>query len=602
MGWNERRRRDERGGVAVLVGVAAIVLVMITAFAVDLGVQRAARRDMQALADAVALDLARLVDGRAAQQIVSGSSKVLGIEAAKNASEARNEGSVVGDDPTVTWTLVDLDPMGEPVRDASGDVVSVTGNDVPEGVYVTATTAVGFGFALGSGGATRSALGVSESAACYQLGSYAASINPSTSDVFGDLLKPILGASTMNLVGYDGLASADVSLLDLIHAPSIGVGTVDELLALPDLTVGDLFLASASVLTGQGKLAEAAVFNAAATSIVAPFVLDFDDILAIDGSSDAVLNTHLNALDLLVGSVFLANGANLLDVHNLQAELGSVGVTTGTELRIIEKARRWCTGFRTEGPETSQLTFRSSIKVQPSNSPLVNTAKSLLRLVNVQTGSPDATLDLRLNVDLAGARAALTDSSCDPDVFEVDVWTNLLTASLTASAHVKGDISGKVNLLGIGLVDVVVPVDFGITIGASAFKPAATAPTHVTLSYPPLGYGDHVSVGSGDLVLPDVTITETPGTLRVGDVTAKVLGVPTTVPTADLLALVTPVINNLLTPTGALSTRILPLVQPVADKVNDILVQLNASLGMNLGGADVYGLEESTCGSPQLRG
>ncbi len=372
MRWIACRQRDEQGTVVVLMGIVALVLVTITAFAVDLGVQRAARRDMQALADAVALDLARLLDGREAQEIVVGSANRLGIEAAKNASEARNEGSALGDDPTVTWTLIDLDVKGDPVKDLSGNIVPVTGADVPDGVYVTATTAVDFGFSMGSAGASRSALGISESSACYQLGSYAASINPSTSDVFGDLLKPILGASTMNLAGYNGLASANVSVLDLIHAPSIGVGTVDELLALPNLTVGDLFLASAYALTGQGKIAEAAVFNAAATSVVAPFVLNFNDVLAIDGSSDAVLNTHLNALDLLVGTVFLANGTNLLDVHNLQAELGSVGVTTGTELKIIEKARRWCTGFQTAGPETSQLTFKSNIKVQPNNSPLVS--------------------------------------------------------------------------------------------------------------------------------------------------------------------------------------------------------------------------------------
>ncbi len=124
----------------------------------------------------------------------------------------------------------------------------------------------------------------------------------------------------------------------------------------------------------------------------------------------------------------------------------------------------------------------------------------------------------------------------------------------------------------------------------------------MTLSYPPLSYGDHVSVGSGDIVLPDVTVTQTNGTLQVGNVVVKVLGIPTTVPTASLLALVTPVIDELVTPAGALSTRILPLVQPVADKVNDILVQLNEALGMNLGGADVYGLEESTCGAPKLGG
>ena len=300
--------------------------------------------------------------------------------------------------------------------------------------------------------------------------------------------------------------------------------------------------------------------------------------------------------------MFLANGANLLDVHNLQAELGSVGVTTGTELKIIERARRWCTGFHTTGPDTSQVTFKSNIKVEPNNSPLVNTAKTLLRLVNPVSGSPDATLNLALNVNLAGARAVLTDSSCDPDVFDIDVWTNLLTGSLTASAHVKGTIAGNVSLVGIGLVAVVVPVDFDITVGASFFKPAATVPEHVTLSYPPLNWGDHVSVGSGDLVLPDVNVTQTAGTLQVGNVTVSVLGLPVTVPTATLLGMVTPVIENLVSPTGALYARVVPLVQPVASKVNQILLKLNEALGMNLGGADVYGLEESICGAPKLAG
>ncbi|HEY0701106.1 MAG TPA: hypothetical protein VGD43_25250, partial [Micromonospora sp.] len=211
-------------------------------------------------------------------------------------------------------------------------------------------------------------------------------------------------------------------------------------------------------------------------------------------------------------------------------------------------------------------------------------------------------INAALDIDLAGAHAVLTGAQCNPDVFDIDVWTDLLTASLTGSAHVKGDIAGKVSLLGIGLVDVIVPVDFDITVGASAFKPAATSPEHVQLSYPPLEYGDYVSVGSGDIVLPDATVTMTEGTLAVGNVTVKVLGVPVTVPTADLLGVVNPVIAGLLSPTGALTTRLLPLVQPLVDKVNDILVQVNEALGLNLGGADVYAMKAPTCNAPKLQG
>ena len=607
-----RRPRDERGSVLPVMALMTVVLAMVAGMAVDLGAQRSSRRDMQTLADVVALDLARLIDGRDATEIRAGSGKKVALETAKSASVARNKDSILGDDPSactddacVRAYLVDVDEDGDYPR-TNGVPQEVGSTEVPDGVVVVASTEVGFAFGglfgLTDGGVSRRALGMTQSAACFQLGSYAASISPASSALFRGILTPILGSSTLNAVGYNGLASAEVSILDLITAPSIGVGTVEEVLALPNLTVGKVFLAAASALTGQGKIAQAQVFTLAAASVVAPIALDFGDILAVDGSSDAVLGMKLNALDLLVGTAFLANGENLLNIPNLQTGLSSIGVTN-TQLKIIERARRWCTGDQAAGPETSQLTFNSTIKIEPDNSPLVQTPKSMLRLVNASTGTPDATINASLNISLAGARAELTeDVTCDPDVFEVDVWTHLLNASLTGSAHIGGEIAAKVNVLGIGLVDVIVPVDFDITVGASAFKPAATEPQHVTLSYPPLNYGDHVSVGSGDVVLPDVSVSMTDGTLRVGNVTVKVLGIPVTIPTRDLLGAVNPVIAELLSPTGALFTRLVPLIQPLADKINDILVDLNSALGLNLGGADVYAIRQATCDEPRLRG
>ncbi len=56
--------RGDRGAVLPLVAIVLPVLILLTAFAVDLGRQRASRRTMQARADVIALDLARLMDGR----------------------------------------------------------------------------------------------------------------------------------------------------------------------------------------------------------------------------------------------------------------------------------------------------------------------------------------------------------------------------------------------------------------------------------------------------------------------------------------------------------------------------------------------------------
>lgn len=601
------RRRDENGAVIPIMAVMVTVLLLIAAMAVDLGMQRVARRDMQALADVVAMDLARLLDGRSAAQIKAGSGGKTALEAAKAASFARNNDSTLGEAPTgcadgacVRAYLVDLDLFGKYPM-ANGVPVQVADAAVPDGVVVQADTEVAFAFAgivgVDEGAVTRRALGIAKSSACIQLGSYAASINPSSSALFKDLLTPLLGSSTLNAVGYNGLASADISILDLISAPSIGVGTVDELLALPSITAGDVFLAGAHALQSQGRVAEAAVLTQASTSVVAPIVLDMGDLFGLDASSsDAVLDTRLNALDLLIGSAFLANGENFLNLPNLQAGLSSIGVTN-TELKLIEKPRRHCLGWSADA-ETSQISLKSTIKAEPNNSPLVNTARSLLRLVNASTGTPDASIDLSLNVQLAGAHGRLTSASCDPDVFDFDVWTNLMTLSLAGSATVKGSISATV----LGLANTDIPVQFNISVAATANQPASTNPTHGQLSIPPKTYADFFSVGSGDHVLPNVSVTMAPGTLVVGPLTVSVLGIPVTVPTQDLLALVNPVISDLFTPTGALVTRIVPIVQPLVDKVNGILMQLNTALGMNLGGADVYPLPVPQCNQPSLHG
>ena len=61
-----RRTRwaTDRGATLPILAVTLPVLILMTAFAVDLGRQRMDRRTMQARADVVSLDLLRLADGR----------------------------------------------------------------------------------------------------------------------------------------------------------------------------------------------------------------------------------------------------------------------------------------------------------------------------------------------------------------------------------------------------------------------------------------------------------------------------------------------------------------------------------------------------------
>ena len=231
-----------------MVAIIMVVLVGISAIAVDLGMQRVARRDMQALADPVALDLARLVDGRTANAINAGSGGAVPLNAAKNASVARNSGSTLGSPPVVTAVLIWLDANGDPVLNPNGSVKQVTGSGIPDAVYVTAETSVDFAFATGSGGAGRSAIGTSSSNACFKLGSFAAALNPSNSLILQGYLNDAL---KLNVVGYEGLANASVTLGAL--AAELGVGSVEGLANLKNLSLQRLFLATASALQKGGR-------------------------------------------------------------------------------------------------------------------------------------------------------------------------------------------------------------------------------------------------------------------------------------------------------------------------------------------------------------
>ncbi|UMG91066.1 pilus assembly protein TadG-related protein [Nocardioides sp. TF02-7] len=150
-----RPRRDDRGAVAVLVALLMPLVLVAGAFAVDLGLQRVARSDMQTLADVVALDLARELDGRTADQLRPA---VPGLLAA---SLARNDDNV-GGTPRLEADLGRLQP--------DGGFQEVGGAEVPTAVRVRADTSVDFAFAgitgTSGGGAARSAIAEATGGAC----------------------------------------------------------------------------------------------------------------------------------------------------------------------------------------------------------------------------------------------------------------------------------------------------------------------------------------------------------------------------------------------------------------------------------------------------
>lgn len=583
----ERRRlaaapRDERGAVTLFVSAVLVVLMLMAAFVVDLGMQRVARSDMQALADVVALDLARELDGeRTAGELQAT------MEAAADDSVLRNSSIVdfdVADPPALVITLG--------VMDADGEFVTVQASEVPTAVRVQASASVGFAFAgvtgVEDGQASRRAIGAAESAACFQLGSYAATVKPAAAELFGDLMEQLVGQSTVGLVGYNGLATTRVTLLDLVNELNVDLGTVDGLLTTT-VVLSDFYLAIATVLQREGKAAEAKVLEWAAASFIAEQPVLVGDLIALSSSSAAALETEFNVLDLLVGSAFLANGSNFLDLANLQAGNSSIG-WTNTSFQIIEEPRRACDD---DDAQTAQVRLNSTANLQLDNAPLLDKGPVSLRLRGAD-GKPDNRVVLALSIALAGAHGHLTDVDCGPPAtFEADVWRDLITTSLTGSVTLGGSVEVELPVL-VGTVKVQVPVKVVMTVSANASKPATTQPTHVTVSYPPQEYGDPVSAGIDRTVLPHVALDLVESTLEVGPV--KVGGI--SIATDILTAAVNPLLQNVL---PSLLTKF-ALANQVVDTVNGILVPLQTGMGLTLAGADFFGLPTPQCGTPRLVG
>lgn len=590
------RQRDEQGVVTVMVALlTATVLTGFASFSLDIGYQRMAARDMQAVADVVAMDMARELNGTPTASLLGSAWQT------KLATSLANQHGALGAALTVkTCTAAQVA--------AKTAVLPVNGICAFPGIYnpdhsfsdsgaapathvkVMTRTSVDYFLPIfaKNGSTSRAAVAKTQTAACFQLGSFAASVDPSASPILKDMLKPLIGASTLGLVGYNGLATANLSLLDLIKAPTINVGTVDELVNLQHLTAGDVLLAEAYVLRANGKGAEAQVLESAAIQAFAGVEIAVGDLFALSTADDAALATQFNAMDLFMGSVFLANGTNFLSIPNLQAGVPSVGVTTA-QLQVVERAQRACND---DEAKTAQIKLAATAKANVNASPLPLGALVDLKLVDPATGSPNNDIGVNINVDIAGAHGHLTDVDCTPgDKFRADIWTDLVKASVGATVTVKGTV--KATVLGVTGVDV--PVKFQLALSADASKSPSVSPAAASMDLPPSVYGDHQEVGSGTTILPNLTATMVPGTLTTGPL--SVLGNPVSTSTLDGIVnpILTPIIPNI-------GSFIGTTVNPLIAVVNTNLSALTTALGINVGGADFYPLPRPVCNSPVLRG
>lgn len=582
------RSKDEQGAVAVFVAAVLVVLLGISAFAVDLGVQRVARRDMQALADVVALDTARLLNGRKAGQVRSGSDGLESLATTVQRSVERNAGSALGDAPSIQATLVQLDESGDLDVDPETGSAETPDGEVPDAVRITAGTDVAFGFArvlgVSDGSVSRAALAGSQATGCFKLGSWLVreslpgGLSQSVPvDLVLAQLEVALGisglpAADLTALGYAGLADATVSIQDLLDVGTLGVGSVDQVLAVEvsALTFIDVV---ADALAADGDTASAAVLTELltyATTSNLDSTISLGDLVAVGTDSGAALETGLNAFDLVTGGVLLASGDNLVDVPLGVSLPGLSDLTLDTH--VVSPPEQVCGAAGTTG-STSQL----GLQVQGS---MASRSVPLLTLGDLSLAGSGVTLD----VDVAKADGTLVDVTClentavAPDGMTIDVDPVAADLLLQVPVSLSGTIGVALPI--VGTIGVQVEINNTVIVSTTRTSSAAEA----ALQLPP---NDLVpfSTDSG-LGLTGAALSVTgPGlTLTGGTAEAR---------TALGLVLTDTVLTSLLA----------SVVNPVVVQLDGLLANtLPDLIGLRTSGADVFGLPRPDCSTPVLMG
>lgn len=538
------RGRGRRGAVAPLIAVAMTLMIVSAAFAVDLGMQRVLRRDLQALADVVALDLSRALPGKTAVQMAALAPAIVSETLARNSSTLGDDDSTTADDPVVEFRFGKISAGS----DGSTVFVERTGNAVVSAVEVRASSVVDFSFAPGSGAATRTAIGVPEGGACFSVGSYAATLDTTASPLLGSLLSGLGAQLTLTAADYRALADARVGLAQLLTT-QVGAVTLEEALDGSQLvSLAGFYAATITALSRQGDSA-AVVSVLERVQLAAPNVtFPVADILSVSTGSGSGLASGLNVLDLVTAATSAASAEQAALASSSTVALGPV-VGVQSNLRVVEPPAVGCG----RAGEAKARAASSSAAVSLSSNAADVTVPGLLRTQVAAAGS----------VSLAPAVGTLAGIDCSPDGITVPVSGGLTNVDVTLNITVYASVLG-----------VVVPV--------------AQGPVRIT--------GSNSTTGTAVVPLPDEAAYETPARVANNNSGVPVLSVNT----SGFRLIGTPVGVTLAPILNALTTG---LINPVVGALDSqVMTPVARSLGGDVAGADVYALPFVRCDNATLRG
>ena len=441
-----------------LVALIMVTLMIASALTVDLGMLAATNRKLQGVADLAAIAGSVPLTGDACNRprtVQNPRSLIEEVTDAAMANAARNGFPGVAPKTLIIEVgALSYDNNGAPRFQRTHS--SITGPDcmvssVPVAVRVTAGdyTKYAFGPLIGMDGrySERSAVAGrkqatvgNRAAGAFMIGSSVATLDTTnapilTSVLNGMVCRDVSGCSfSTTLVGYQGLASAGVTLGQLVQARA-GLVSVRELLDT-ELTVSELYVASAKALgctstVGCSNTAAVTLLGLAA-SVTSSAKFKLSSLITVaTGSETAAADSTFNVFGLVQGSAQAINGTNAVSIPATSFSLPAGFGTTTVSIKVIEAPKAYigpagvpCTVVAAGTGSTAPPTVTGSCALTSQVEVSVNQDLNLLGIPILGTvGATAITGTLPITTRAGKATGRLTKVNCAPKGEDVSVDT-----------------------------------------------------------------------------------------------------------------------------------------------------------------------------------
>lgn len=547
--------RKQRGAVAVIAAVATVAMLTCVMLVIEIGRMYSAHRELRKLASLSALDAARVVGGCDSTSAAAPEDVIEGVNATLLQQGLSLE-EVAALAPGVL--------LGQQTSDAGLRVLDTEADaDAADSVAVTLTrqfpTPLIPIFTPPAGPMSATAYARQGVVGRVAVGTTLLTLNSEDSVLLNALLGGLLGTTVnLSVADYNGLLSADVTLLELVEA-NVGVAQVDDLLSLETSLPGALNLISQALYaTGEGVELVVAGLLSTLAGIADPNVdeIRLGDYLHVEeGVENLVGALPINVLDLLLGLAQLANEGYAVDFQipgllDLSVP-GVADVLVQTHLKIGQAPQEALgrPGYRADG--SARTVARSSQLMV-----VLEVGVALLPIGSFSLLS----LDLDLAVDAAPATAELAEIHC-PTSAEPQPWARI-NAETTVARIGIGDFD-------IGDADPIGNADDLVILELLGLDLLVVDPPIIL----PLGHNEEGELSYDGPFVPKIEAPAPEHTQTIGVD-------PSTILSDAVGALLSQLVPNLVGNIPVLGAVLEPILTPVIDLVLAILDPL-----LNLVGA-----------------